>query len=790
MPKTLTVLLLGLIALALPAQQFTISGYVTDGATGEALIGANVYDFRTLKGTTTNTYGFFSLTLPSDTVVFTVSYVGYHTVNLPFVLDRDTAMAVGLRSMLTLKEVEVKADKVMRIEEQTQMSTINIPIQQIQKLPAFMGEVDVLKILQLLPGVQSGSEGSSGLYVRGGSPDQNLILLDGVPVYNVTHLFGFFSVFNSDAINNVQLIKGGFPARYGGRLSSVLEINMKEGNMKEFKGSGSLGVIASRITLEGPIIKDKASFIISARRTYIDILAKPIIKASFPGDGDAGYYFYDLNGKVNYRLGKKDRLYLSAYAGDDRFFFREKQEFGQSGTTYGSEYSGGLDWGNLTAVLRWNHQFNQKLFSNLTLNYTKYTFNTRIAFREYTKAQGSTIEDFTFALRYFSGIRDWSTRVDFDWLPNPDHYVKFGANAIWHSFRPGAVQFKLEEGTSGIGIDTTITNSFVEAGEYRIFVEDDIRISQRLKVNAGMHASLFAVQGETYTSLEPRVSGRYMLAEDLSAKASYARMSQYIHLLTNTGVGLPTDLWVPATANVLPQRSWQVAAGLARTLPKGYEVSVEGYYKVMDNIIEYKEGSSYLGSSDNWEAQVESGTGWSYGAEVFLQKKEGPTTGWVGYTLSWTERQFENINFGKRFPFRYDRRHDLSVAVVHELSERIELSATFVYGTGNAITLPIAVYEGEVDYFGYTYREPVYYYNERNGFRMRAYHRLDLGLALKKETKWGERSWNFNVYNTYNRRNPFFIYYGYGTGWNQSRREFRQVSLFPIMPSVSFNFKF
>ena len=776
----LTLLLMFILPLSLFGQKYTISGYISDKATGEKLIGANVYDLKTLQGTTTNNYGFFSLTLPADSVHLTVSYIGYNAYSNQMLLNKDMQLNISLSSALELEQIEVTAEMTERIEERTQMSTISIPIQQIKALPAFMGEVDILKALQLLPGVQSGNEGASGLYVRGGSPDQNLILLDGVPVYNVSHLFGFFSVFNADAINNVQLIKGGFPARYGGRLSSVLEINMKEGNSQEFHGEGSVGLIASKLTLEGPIVKDKASFIISGRRTYYDILAQPFILMATDGAGTGGYYFYDLNAKVNYKISDKDRLYLSAYMGDDKFYFKDKYTEGD----YTNKVDGKLRWGNTTAVLRWNHQFNKKLFSNTTLNFSKYKFLTSASNETIDKVNGKT-ETTSYLLQYFSGIQDWSTKVDFDFIPAPNHFVKFGASAIWHKFEPGATQFKLN--FIGEQLDTTIANQTVNAGEFAVYIEDDMKISNRLKANIGLHASGFSVNDEFYKSLQPRASLRFLINENLSFKASYAAMAQYIHLLTNSGIGLPTDLWVPATEKIRPQNSHQVAAGLARTFMDKYEVSLEGYYKQMNNIIEYKDGASFLSTDRDWQNKVEPGTGWSYGSELFIQKKTGNTTGWIGYTLSWTNRQFEEINFGEIFPYKYDRRHDISVVVIHKINDNIEISGTWVYGTGNAVTLPLQRYpstsEG-IDFEDFFYE--LEYYKERNGYRMRDYHRLDLGVTFKKERRWGESAWNFSVYNAYNRKNPFFIYYTS----DGKKPVFKQVSLFPIIPSVSYSFKF
>ncbi|MGB3586792.1 MAG: TonB-dependent receptor plug domain-containing protein, partial [Tunicatimonas sp.] len=633
----------------------------------------------------------------------------------------------------------------------------------------------------------SGNEGTSGLYVRGGGPDQNLILLDGVPVYNASHLFGFFSVFNADAINNVQLIKGGFPARYGGRLSSVIDISMKEGNMKEFHGEGSLGLIAGKLTLEGPIVKDKSSFIISGRRTWIDILARPLIRAQTDGDETVGYYFYDLNAKVNYKFSDRDRLYLSAYLGDDRFYARYNYTDSFSGVELEDMDESGLQWGNITSALRWNHMFTPKLFSNTTLTYSRYRFDISNEYRyEYLgDSANQKLVDSGFA-KYLSGIEDFAAKIDFDYLPSPNHFIRFGVNAIHHTFRPGALNIQYDDDFSRDALDTLLGSQETQAIEFAAYVEDDIEITNRLKINAGLHFSGFYVNDQLYTSLQPRIAGRYLLNEQLSLKASYVQMAQFIHLLTNSGIGLPTDLWVPATDRVRPQTAQQWALGGAYNWRSGYEISLEGYYKSMRNLIEYREGADFINVNQDWQDKVAVGDGRSYGAELLIQKKKGRTTGWLGYTLSWTDRQFDDLNFGERFPYKYDRRHDLGLAVVHEWRENIDISATWVYGSGNTVTLPTAIYQGSghTSPFG-----DVYHYGDRNGFRMRAFHRLDASITFRKQNRWGERAWVFGVYNAYSRQNPFYMYLdpSYEPGQDA---QFKQVSLFPIIPSISYRFNF
>ena len=793
MKAPLFLLVLLLFGAPLLAQKYTINGYIKDASSGESLIGANIFEKNTLSGTSSNTYGFYSLTLPaSDSVTILYSYVGYGAQAVRLALTQDTTINIELTDNAQLDEVVVTATEMEKIQEVTQMSTVSVPVEQIKSLPAFLGEVDVLKTLQLLPGVQSGNEGTSGLYVRGGGPDQNLILLDGVPVYNASHLFGFFSVFNADAINNVQLIKGGFPARYGGRLSSVIDINMKEGNTQEFHGEGSLGLVAGKLTLEGPIIKDKTSFIVSARRTWIDVLARPLIKSQSDGDETIGYYFYDLNAKVNHRFSSRDRLYLSAYLGNDQFYsrFKYEREASGPGITLQDQDEAGLAWGNITSALRWNHIFTPKLFSNLTLTYSRYHFDLFGEYRyEYWNDTDSQVEVDQGLSKYISGIEDVGAKLDMDYIPSPAHLVRFGGNVTRHTFRPGVLNVKFEDETSSDNLDTLLGSSNTYATEFAAYVEDDIEITRQLKLNVGAHFSGFYVNQELYTSLQPRLAARYLLSDKISLKASYAQMAQFIHLLTNSGIGLPTDLWVPATDRIRPQSARQWAVGAAREWRGGYEVSLEGYYKTMNDIIAYREGSSFLNVEGDWQDKVTVGNGRSYGAELLIQKKEGRTTGWLGYTLSWTDRQFDDLNFGKRFPYKYDRRHDVSLAVVHDWKEKVELSFAWVFGTGNAVTLPTTVYRGVQarNMFGNNFSNDVYYYGERNSFRMRAFHRLDASITFHKKTRWGERSWVLGVYNAYSRKNPFYIYLQ--ENYNQPN-QFKQASLFPIIPSISYRFNF
>lgn len=775
-------------------QNHTVSGFVEDASSGEKLIGANVYETTTFKGTTSNVYGFYSLTLPAGKHRIAASFVGYEKVEIDLDLKGDTTLRFRMGGAIGLKEFEIVESQAEKIQEQSQMSRIDVPVKTIQKIPSLLGEKDVLKALQLLPGVQSGSEGSSGLYVRGGGPDQNLILLDGVPVYNAAHLFGFFSVFNPDAITSVELIKGGFPAHYGGRLSSVIDIRMKEGHMNEFHGVGTIGLLSTKLTLEGPIIKDKASFVVSGRRTYADLLLRPVIKNQFKKNGVTGvggYYFYDLTGKVNFKLSEKDRLYLSAYMGDDEFYFDvEWSDRISSAQDINQSLGAGLRWGNKTTALRYNRVLNNKLFANLTATYSRYYFNVG---QEISVKSNPPDPEYTqdLSFEYNSGIYDWSARLDFDYIPTPNHYVKFGAGDIYHTFTPGVSVFDANIG--GTAIDTTFGEIPIFAHEYFAYAEDDIKLGARLKMNLGLHFSGFIRSGDHYYSLQPRVSARYLINEFLSVKASYAQMQQYIHLLTNATIGLPTDLWVPSTDRVKPEDSRQVALGVAQMIRDKYEISIEGYYKQMSNLIEYKEGAGFFSAGTDWQDKITFGKGWSYGVELFLQKKVGKTAGWIGYTLSWTTREFEALNFGKPFPYRYDRRHDVSVVLTQEIADNVDFAATWVYGTGNAISLPLERYSAPAN--NNFYAQEIYYYEKRNGTRMAAYHRLDIGFDFHKERKHWKRTWSVGFYNTYNRRNPFFLYFQdvytpTESGDVEVSKELIQVSIFPVLPYVAYTFEF
>ncbi len=777
------------------SQPVTISGYVTDQANGERLINASIYAPTTKYGSIANSFGFYSLTLPKGNYSIICSFVGYQPKMLEINLSKDTVADFKLEAIADLEEVTVVGQKIDSKLTSTQMSKVDVAIEKVQSLPAFLGEADVIKTIQLLPGVQSGTEGTSGLYVRGGGPDQNLILLDDVPVYNAEHLFGFFSVFNPDAIKSVSFYKGGFPARFGGRLSSALDIRMKDGNEKELHGNFSIGLISSKINLEGPLVKDKTTFNFSARRTYADLLAQPLIKSSSDGNDVGGYFFHDLNMKISHKFSDKSRIYLSTYTGRDKAYYRSETDYTQNNEKWQSKDKFHLGWGNITSALRWNYLFSNKLFANTTLTYSNYLFDVD---EKSSDKKVATNQGDSFGLDYESGIEDWGLKMDFDYFPAPNHRMKFGGNVVAHTFKPGILAFKESDTNASTKIDTAYGNSNIRAQEMYVYLEDNIDLSSRLSVNLGLHASGFMVDNTFYPSIQPRISARYMASDRLSLKAAYSKMSQNIHLLSSSTINLPTDLWLPTTKKIKPQNSHQLALGGVYQISPAIDFSIEGFYKSMTNLLEYREGASFVGATTGWEDKVEMGKGWSYGAEFLLEKKIGKTTGWLGYTWSKAERQFDNLNWGRKFYARYDRRHDVSVVLTHQFSKRFDVGMTWVYGTGNAVTMPtqfvssavIPTFNPNQSFFSSSYE----YFGERNNYRMPSYHRMDVGFNFHKQKKHGIRTWNLSLYNAYSRQNPFFLYFESTTDaeYNQTgkARKLTQLSLFPIIPSITYSYKF
>lgn len=791
--KKLIFFTLLMLPLLLVAQ--TISGTLTDASTGETLIGATILDQKSGKGTTTNAHGRYSITLQGDTAHLRFSYIGYKTEYQNVLLKGNRQVNVKLQPSVELNEVTVTADRISS-PKTSQMSAIEVPVEQLKLVPVIFGEADVLKAIQLLPGVQSGTEGMSGIYVRGGGADENLFLLDGVPLYNVNHLGGFFSAFNGDAIKNITLYKGSFPARFNGRISSVLDITTNNGNDKEWHGGASIGLLSAKLNVEGPIIKEKTTLSLSLRRTYGDLLLQPMImmitasESDGEGSANAGYYFYDLNAKVTHKFNDRSRLYFMWYSGDDEAYFRVRTRY--IGTDEREYMKLNYRWGNLATSVRWNYELTPQLFMNITGSYTRYRQHLGVGIEEDYRSEGQTVHE-EAEVRLNSGINDINARADFDYAPSPDHAVKFGGVATYHLFRPN-VQSMQAHFSEEIPIDTTFGESSVGAGEFTFYAEDDWSINEVLKINGGLSLAAFAVQNQVYPSLQPRLSGRFLITDDLSVKAGYSYMTQYMHLLSNSNISLPSDLWVPVTARIQPMNSHQLAAGVFYTWRSLIDFSVEGYYKWMNNLLEYKPGATFLGTSTGWEDKVCMGRGWAYGIEFLAQKSFGEITGWVGYTWSRTMRLFdrpgETLNNGNPFPAKYDRIHDISITLQYKPNKNFDAGITWVYSTGNTATLPMQY----ISNGGNTWesRREVPYVESRNNFRLPAYHRMDISVNFHKQKKHGVRTWNISVYNLYNRQNPFIIYPR--TTESNSSGEFYtglyQRSLFPIMPSVSYIYKF
>ncbi|SEP40372.1 TonB-dependent receptor [Mucilaginibacter sp. OK283] len=774
MTKTILLIVLFLIATSSFAQKkYTISGTIKDEVTGEQLIGATV-KIKELpqSGTATNTYGFYSLSAVDGEYTLLFTYIGYETVERRISLHQSQTINIGLSPKSELKEVVISANKPNNDNIVTpQMGVEKLNMAQINQVPVLLGERDVLKTISLMPGIKSAGEGNTGFYVRGGASDQNLILLDEATVYNASHFFGFFSTFNSDAIKDVSIYKGGMPAEYGGRLSSVLDIKMNEGNNKSFTVQGGLGLISSRIKVEGPLVKDKGSFMISARRTYIDLFLKASSDSTIKG---SSLYFYDLNAKANYHFDDKNAIYLSGYFGKD---------------VLGLKNTFGTNWGNSTGTIRFNHLFSNKLFSNTSLVYSNYN---------YTIQSFQSNDNF----KATSKITDLNLKEDLQYSVADSHTLKFGLNVLHHSIAPGS-------------ISTTSSSSFnTRSTEQRYGLENALYLSDEWKANSqltflyGVRLSGMFLLGpgtfstydasgnivtsttygsgqsvKSYFNLEPRFSASYQLNDESSVKTSYNRNTQNIHLLTNSTSSTPTDLYVMSSNNIKPEIADQVSAGWFRNFKDNtYEFSAEVYYKWMQHQIDYKDGAQLIANQDV-ESQLTFGSGRAYGLELFFKKKYGRFNGWIGYTLSRTEQKFAAINNGSYYPARQDRTHDLSVVGIYQLNKRWSFSGAFTYGTGNAVSYPTGKYEvGGLTTFSYS---------QRNGYRMPASNRLDIGATLEgKEHKRFHSSWTFGIYNVYSHRNPYLITFR-DSKTVPNTTEAVETSIFAtLIPSVTWNFKF
>ena len=751
------------------AQHYTLSGYVSDIESGEKIVGASISVAALKVGAITNEYGYYTITLDADSLSIDFITMGYERRSIKILIKKNTRLDVELKFSNVLQEVTVTPDDEMDIVSSTQMSTHRISGQVIRKTTMLLGESDVLKTLQLLPGVKGGNEGFAGIYVRGGTPDQNLILLDGAPVYNVNHLFGFLSTFNSDPIKDVVLYKGGIPARYGNRLSSVLDISLRDGNAKVTQGTFSISPIAGRLTVEGPVKKNVSSYIISLRRAWLDAFSTIL----FTDNQKTAYSFYDFNFKYNHSINRNNKITFGIYTGRDRFYSKFKS--GNETSSYA------FHWGNAAYTLRWNTIISPNLFATFLAYQSNYNFTQESKTMSNLSGQYRAVK---------SKIIDRSAQIDFDYDISSKSKIRFGSKLSFLGFSPEILQI------ADANVDTVINKNFQEQSlNSEFYIEEDAKLTSKLFLNAGIREAIYFTKNKNYSIVQPRFSVTYLLNVRTSIKASFNKMGQFLHLLTNSSLGFPTDLWVPSTDKTAPEKSIQYALGMSHKIPdKNLEASVEVYYKTMSNLLEYKDGANYLFGSKKWEDKVIYGSGSSYGAEFFINKKKGIITGWIGYTLAYTDRKFMEINDGQRFPFKYDRRHDLSVYANYNLNSRKSFSMVFVLASGNLATIPVNSYQGVLPpNYNLTprYQSGAYtndFVNQelvgnRNNYRLPLYHRLDVNYQTSKTTKRNNtRTWIFSIYNVYGRLNPFFLY--------ESEGHLKKLALFPIIPSISYKLDF
>jgi hypothetical protein len=774
--------------IVLRAQQVVVSGFVTDSLTNEPLIGATIWFPGNNTGTATDYFGHYAVKiLPGRDVKIVSSFIGYasKTINRKDVKG-DLRIDFKLSPGITLGQVEVVGQR--KIEDRIETGVLSLPMKELKALP-MLGEPDVLKVLQLMPGIQGGSEGRSGLYVRGGSPDQNLFLLDGTPVYYVNHYYNFLSLFHPDIISNMKLYKGTFPARYGGRLSSVIDLRMREGNKKEHKGSFGIGLLSSDILLEGPIKKDTTSYLFSFRRFYLDLLLRPITNIASEGFS-IGYNFYDLYGKIAHTINDNNRLFLSLYMGNDALQFRTKP---WDMDEYEGKYKN--SWGNILSTLRLNSKLGNRLIADFVAGYTRYSYKLE---------QSASLDSLSYNNSNSMHVNDFSLKSEFMLTVNNWYDVSFGAGATLHFFQPGIITTGLLAGDSLMSEDSYGSDN-VRSTDANLYIENILRPFRFLKMNIGARFSNYIVDEALYSKIEPRIIAVFGNKHTGALKLSYVENMQALHMLSFQNIGTPTDLWMPATPLVPPSEAVQYTAGYSKSLFKGqYEFSVEAYQKKLKGLVEYKEGVNYLSGDKDWQEKVEvNGEGISRGIELYIRKNTGNTTGWLGYTLAKTDRYFTNKNGGKPYPFIYDRRHDFSVAVNHRFNEKYSLSASWTFGTGYPFTLETGYYPAfenmlgrdisECDdyYFPYALTGEVVLYQGKNSSRFSNYHRLDIGFQINGKAKRGrDYTWSFNIYNVYNQQNPAYYYYSWADKDDHSKGlTLWQQSGLPIIPSFKYTLR-
>jgi outer membrane receptor for ferrienterochelin and colicin len=792
---TILIIVLYCFSASLNAQNYTVSGYIRDAETKETLIGSAVYDTGSEKGCFSNTYGFYSLLLPKGTATVRYTLLGYETATVEIDLHKDTIIQIYLVPATTeLNEIVINSKTQIK---DMRLGVADVSVSQIKNIPALLGETDLMKSLQFIPGVQHTTEGKSDLSVRGGSPDQNLILLDGIPVYNANHVFGFLSVFNTDALKKVTLYKSNFPARYGGRLSSIIDITTKDGNKQLFSGSATIGLPALKFDMEGPIVKDKTSFTFSARRTYMDLLVDAANKWFMNDDAEsnANFFFHDLNAKIHHKIDDKTSIYLSAYNGNDKMK-QSTTDIKDIKTGHNSSTEK-WDWGNTIVSGKLSRILSPNLFFKSTLTYNQYHYKIT-ADDEYASGNDLTGVQKTYRNFLFSsGIKDWSVSGDFEYFHSSVHNLKFGTAFILHDFNPEVISLKSQSDTL-IVADNTPKHTY--ANEFTLYAEDDWDITKKIRLNLGLRFSLFNVDGKNYTAIDPRMSLRFLLTDRLSLQTGYSLMQQYVHLLSSNSIILQTDLWVPVTGAVKPMESNQYSAGMLYELSESVFLSLEAYYKDMRNVIEYKDGINYAGVSADWENKVEAGTGRACGIEFSIEKREGRITGTASYTLSKSERKFDEINFGEWFPSKYDRRHVINMLLNYKLNEKFDFTAIWTYHSGSRITLPLMTYVNpdvpDTDGLGSRHIENLMELDYRNNYQMSDYHRLDMSVNYtfkKKNNRYS--ALNLSVYNVYNRMNPYKLIlesemHKSPTNEHIYTHKLKQITLFPVIPSLSYTYHF
>lgn len=756
-------------------KRITVSGQLKEASDKEYLANAYIRIPSLNIATVTNDSGFYSISFEiRDTVDILFSQTGYYTKKTR-IFNSQILDVELMPDRQIMNEIVITGNDTLGVSRDVQMSKIFIPMEQARDVPSFFGEKDVIKVLQLMPGVQKGNEGSTSLYVRGGGPDQNLIMLEGMPFYNVSHLYGFLSLFNSDVLQNVELTKGAFPARYGGKLSSVIDMTMKQGNKKEFHGEGTIGLLSSKLMLEGPLWKDKCSFVIAARRSYLDIVARPFL----PDTLNVVYYFYDINAKVHWDINQKNKLSLNFFNGKDKFRSNYKNEEFVNNTK--------LNWSNILGNLQWEYLISEKLSARLSIGASKYKLKA---------IQNITEDSLPSRSNYYTSVKDITFKYELEYKPAYRHFIRTGVQLIIHNFEPG-----VSITTDSFNVERQDKIKGIKPSEASLYIEDTYKINSRFTCNVGGRITRYNVRRQTYIKPEPRLALSYNLTKNMAVKASYAIMNQYALLLSQSIVGPPLDIWVPSTDLIKPQNSRQVALGIAKDFRNNFALTIETYYKKSSNLVDYREGVTYLNKKDiaddkGWESLVTQGRGWAYGGEFLLQKRKGKISGWIGYTLSWNWMQFDSLNLGRKYPAKYDRRHDASVVLIYKPKDRFLISASWVYSTGNAFTMPVSVASiPMVDPFYTNYQHSSTIYSTKNGLRMPSYHRLDLSAQfIKQLKKQRKRIWEVSIYNVYNKQNSYYYFMEinkeeFGSNW-YPKYKLKKVVLLPIIPSISYKLSF